>query len=520
MKDAPSAKSLSEISIDTKHQLEPDRPTRAGVHWTRRLLVCGHGPTDTEHDRALKSFLTLTVILKAALCPVWYLTFFAIGAYWAALPPLLYQLFTAFSVVRFAHNKNVADFRFRQCLAILLLPVGVHFTLGGFSASGAVILWCFLAPLIALLFHGARQSVPWFVAFVAALLIAALQEFTAPMVASPLPEWLRQLFFFLNIAAVAFITYAAVRYCAHLLDKDRLAQRRLNDELRLANEHKSQFLARMSHELRTPLNVIIGYSELLHEDAVLAKERQLSADLGHITDSARHLLRLISDVLDTAKIESGRLNVDITPFDMIELISEVNAAAQVLVARRENRFELVCPQRFDPRHGDRQSPDRFVTSDRLRLKQVLFNLLSNAAKFTERGTVALRVEDIVVADRPWLKIVVSDTGIGIDTDRLPHLFEDFVQADPDIARKYGGTGLGLSLSRKLCQLMGGEIAVESALGQGSRFIVTIPAASQSVGAPESAEAQPSAAGVSASADDYQSGRISTGAETRQPQVAT
>jgi len=238
-----------------------------------------------------------------------------------------------------------------------------------------------------------------------------------------------------------------------------------------ASEAKSRFLANMSHELRTPLNAVIGYSEMLVEDAKTEGRAQVIADLEKISSAGRQLLALVNEVLDLAKVESGRMDLIVERFDLAALIDEVVGTVRPLVERNGNTLGV-----------ERAAELGLVVADGAKLRQVLLNLLSNAAKFTEKGRIVLKASAELVDGRSWLVIAVSDTGIGISADGLARLFVDFSQADAAIAVKYGGTGLGLALSQKLARLMGGEIAAESAPGRGSCFTLRIPASLIAAGA--------------------------------------
>jgi signal transduction histidine kinase len=230
-----------------------------------------------------------------------------------------------------------------------------------------------------------------------------------------------------------------------------------------ANRTKTQFLANMSHELRTPLNAVIGYSEMLLEDAEIGGRKEQITDLRRINSAGRHLLSLVSDVLDLSKIEAGHMEVVAAPIDLASFIDEIAETCQPLVEGKRNRLVVERPADLG-----------LAVSDATKLRQVVLNLLGNAAKFTEGGRITLSARREERPAGTWLKIAVRDTGIGISPDNLDKLFNDFTQAEPVIARKYGGTGLGLALSRKLCRLMGGDITVESEPGRGSCFTLHLP----------------------------------------------
>jgi signal transduction histidine kinase len=235
------------------------------------------------------------------------------------------------------------------------------------------------------------------------------------------------------------------------------------EQAEAASAAKSQFLANMSHELRTPLNAVIGYSEMLLEDARDEGRAGQVADLEKIIGAGRHLLSLVDDVLDLSKVEAGRMELMAERVDLAALIDEVAATCAPLIARNGNTLAIEGGGALGP-----------IVADATKLRQVLLNLLSNAAKFTDKGRITLSVAQEESAVHPWLRVAVSDTGIGISAENLARLFNNFSQAHPAIAGKYGGTGLGLALSRKLCRLMGGEITATSEPGRGSCFTLRIP----------------------------------------------
>ncbi|MGQ0524351.1 MAG: response regulator [Betaproteobacteria bacterium] len=238
-----------------------------------------------------------------------------------------------------------------------------------------------------------------------------------------------------------------------------------SEQLELASLHKSQFLANMSHELRTPLNAIIGYSEMLQEDAAELEAEQFVADLRKIHASGQHLLELINGVLDLSKIEAGKMDLYLESFSVASVVTSVTEVIAPLAQRKSNRLEVSCAEDAGTMHAD-------LT----KVRQALFNLLSNACKFTEKGTVTLAVEREPREAGDWLVFQVHDNGIGMTPEQMGRLFKEFSQADASTTRKYGGTGLGLALSRRLCQMMGGDITVESEPGRGSTFTLRLPAA--------------------------------------------
>jgi len=230
-----------------------------------------------------------------------------------------------------------------------------------------------------------------------------------------------------------------------------------------ANRAKSGFLANMSHELRTPMNAIIGYCEMLMEDAEDDGDEATVDDLKKIHSAGSHLLALINDVLDLAKVESGKMDVYLENFEIPRLVDEVVNTIDTLVKRNDNQLKVeVDPSLLEMR------------ADVTKVRQALFNLLSNAAKFTHQGEIRLVVRGEQEDGAAWVRMAVSDSGIGIPPEKIEHVFEEFSQADESTTRDYGGTGLGLPISRRFCQLMGGDITVESTVGEGSTFTIRLP----------------------------------------------
>jgi adenylate cyclase len=245
---------------------------------------------------------------------------------------------------------------------------------------------------------------------------------------------------------------------AHLVHELEVAR----DAAQEANRTKSSFLANMSHELRTPLNAIIGVTEMLQEDARELKREDELEPLDRVLRAARHLLALINDILDLSKIEAGKMEVHLESFPIAALIDDAVKTVEPMTIKNGNKITLD--------HG----PVGSIYADQMRVRQALLNLLSNASKFTSNGTIIVSSAKLGEGESERLEIAVQDTGIGMSPEQLDKLFQEFSQADSSTTRKYGGTGLGLAISRRFCQMMGGDISVESELGKGSKFTITLP----------------------------------------------
>jgi signal transduction histidine kinase/ActR/RegA family two-component response regulator len=290
--------------------------------------------------------------------------------------------------------------------------------------------------------------------------------------ALPRYGWLLGSFVIIHAVAVVQLirmnsTHIRRMFLAQLtLEEQSEDLRQARDAAQKADSAKLSFLANMSHEIRTPLNGIMGLVEVLNSCALEREQHELLADIGRSGD---HLLSILNDILDMAKVTSGKLSLEQAPFDLPRLIRDTASPAAALAEARQLRFCLQWP------------PDlpRQVQGDSIRTRQVLSNLLSNAVKFTSSGEVGLTVK----IPRPgWIRFDVSDTGIGLSSEQLPSLFQEFHQVDSSTTRKFGGTGLGLAISHRLAQLMGGRLWVESCLGEGSTFMFELPLAAAETGA--------------------------------------
>ncbi len=231
-----------------------------------------------------------------------------------------------------------------------------------------------------------------------------------------------------------------------------------------ANLAKSAFVANMSHELRTPLNAILGYSEMLSEDARAQGASETAADLDRVTAAGRHLLALVTDVLDLSKIEAGRMDLHVETVDVAALVRHVVDTSGTLARAGGNDLSV-----------DGLETLGTIRSDAVKLQQVLLNLVGNACKFTSQGRVHVGCRRERGEATDWVVIDITDTGIGMTPEQLTRLFGQFMQADSSTTRRFGGTGLGLAISQKLCVMLGGTIAVKSEFGAGSAFTVRVPA---------------------------------------------
>jgi signal transduction histidine kinase len=277
------------------------------------------------------------------------------------------------------------------------------------------------------------------------------------------------------LSATIYMSWMAIYYANMIsmrsdLERETTRHRQTAERLRevkdladKANRAKSIFLAKMSHELRTPLNAVIGFSEILLDDVELGgKNGRRKVDLERINSAGKHLLSLVTDVLDLSKIESNHIELKIEKFDLNDMVREVVANVAPMVAEKGNKLVVKCQQGLG-----------IVSTDQTKLRQAALNLLSNAAKFTEHGTITLTVQRRKRPAADWIEIQVQDTGIGIAEPEVSRLFQNFGQASRSTSSKYGGTGLGLALSQKLCALMGGGISVKSEPGQGSCFSIHV-----------------------------------------------
>jgi signal transduction histidine kinase len=338
--------------------------------------------------------------------------------------------------------------------------------------------WVLVIPLLAFFYLGSSKTLRLIVMIMFAVNLAIFSTFYVYgySIKNDLPVAAMQgLGLVSTIAASLYVAMMALYYA-----KIQASQTELESEmrehmatasaLRLATQQaeragaaKAEFLAKMSHELRTPLNAVIGYSQILLEDAEDEGDSESIADLNKIHAAGQHLLKLVNEVLDLSKIEAGKMELDLDEADLAALLAEIVEAATAAAAKNGNAMSC----RLGPDLGT-------ALCDASKFRNMTGQLVDNAIKFTQNGRIEIVAERKLNGPDDNLVVQIIDTGIGIAADQITNLFEKFTVADDSSTSKYGGTGLGLALSQKLCRLMGGEISVESEVGRGSRFTIRMP----------------------------------------------
>jgi signal transduction histidine kinase len=438
------------------------------------LMIYTGAGADSDTARAQISLIAFMTLGLLALYSVFY----------SKLPWTFWAVFVVASgaaLALFAERKAIAGFSSIQ----LETAAGRHFPLamflamaGGYFALVVVVL-DMLRVVVRSVWIG--QEGAWligagFLMFIAAGIVQ-IGLYVGLFAGEISPDtFAKYIIYFPNSGAAGFVicgsiylakafsrTFGEVQAAKIEIEKKNAELTLARDAALTANQTKSQFLANMSHELRTPLNAIIGYSELTAEIAAEEGHKQYLADLEKIATAAKHQLMLVNDILDLSKIEAGKVTLNVANFDVKTMIHEIRNMIAPLVAKRRNRLDVDCPGAIGK-----------MRSDETKVRQVLFNLLSNAAKFTEDGTITLRVAETKLNNNDTMRFEVSDTGIGMTPEQVAKLFQPFTQADSGIHQKYGGTGLGLVISRRFCEMMGGSLTVHSNFGKGSAFIATLP----------------------------------------------
>ncbi|MCB9569629.1 MAG: hypothetical protein H6710_20840 [Myxococcales bacterium] len=361
-----------------------------------------------------------------------------------------------------------------------IIAIGVAFALAiGGNVGAPFTVAAPLAPVLALVLGGRRSGIAWGVftgLYVVSFAIAdgmgivfpdlnppggrLIVATVATIAALGVMLWLASFSESLKERAIREVEEAASRLDRALAEEEKA--KIAAEQAIAANAAKGAFLATMSHELRTPLNVIMGYAELIEEELGGETLGDHVESLRRIRSSGEHLLGLISDILDLAKIEAERLELHPELFDVSALLHELGGTFEPLARKKDNRIMVVASEALP------------VYLDKTRVRQILVNLLGNAIKFTDEGIITLAAARHLEGERAWVDVTVSDTGIGIADDKLGSIFESFVQADSSFSRQHQGSGLGLAIVRKLCEMMGASISASSRLGTGTSIKVRLP----------------------------------------------
>ena len=492
------------------HPIPLESPPPDGRGLLSRILKIGGRPEEGHDERVSRQTLVLGGILMSGGGLLWGALTLALGLVSASIIPLGYVLISVVNLSVLAWTRVFPRARTVQVLISLLLPFIFQAVLGGFVNSGGVMLWAMIALVGSLTLSSARQSRVWLLVYIAMTLLSGMfdADFAAQAALRSTPGYQR-LFFVINICTISSIVFTlglaitqrqrrAIEALEAGQENNRVLTQKLTetvasrelDIIRLraaesaltdlaagleaqvatrtceleaalvraeAGTHaKSAFLAMMSHEIRTPLNGILGTADLLGVSR-LDEEQQTCLKL--IRRSGDLLLTVINDVLDFSKIEAGRLDLAPRPFELRAELEGVAALHRPLATERGVTLELDLPAELPRR----------VVADPDRLLQIVGNLLGNAVKFTHEGSITLGLTVTPEGDSVRLHFSITDTGIGIEAEAIGRLFQPFTQADSSTTRRYGGTGLGLTICARLVELMAGHISVESQPGQGTTF---------------------------------------------------
>lgn len=435
--------------------------------WLDRLTPRRYRKGDPNNGRRARFIISLSLLgLIGSMSLAIVFGFFLPFSTGVALGLLAALLFVSIPLILEHTSLDLAGHFLT--LTYFALAGSINYAIGGWS--GPLLIWFAFLPATAALVTQGRWAYLWtalVTAQLGGLFWSHLQGYDRPRLTASQVESLSLVSILGFLAALVVLTLLYERFEGQIIRRLQRNNRELasaRDRALLASKAKTHFLANMSHEFRTPLNAIIGYSDmLLDEETPGTDSAEVRADLRRIGEAGRHLLKLVNGLLDLNKIEAGKMELDVSPVSLRILLREVEDTMKPLFTQGNNQWQQRVPDDL---------ADVVLTTDVLKLKQCLINLLGNAAKFTRDGRIELDVK--LAPDKTSLRLEVRDTGIGMSEEQMRMIFVPFTQADASTSRKFGGTGLGLTLARRLAELLGGDIRVESEPGRGSCFTLITP----------------------------------------------
>ena len=454
-------------------------------NWFKNFAYAGCLESDSESDRLKKAILVVIPAGISVAAFFWSLAYLYLDRPISAAIPGGYSIISLLSIFIFFKTKHYTFFRFSQLFFILWLPFLLQWSLGGFNAGSSVMVWAILSPIGALMFHGVRPAIPWFLSYISLTIISGIFDKQFSAFVEPLSINIITTFYVMNIGTATLLMYAVVNY--FVIDNNRiisaLSDEKEKSEKSLAESERaksiieeqsnkliemdqirSRFLANVTHEFRTPLALTIGPLVDALEGRFGSINSELSNQLHVMLRNSRRLLRLVNQLLDISKVEAGEMKLNNQLTNITSFSKEIYQAFTPYAERKN--IEL---------SNEFHNEDIHLELDQEKFEKILNNLLSNAIKFTpDSGRIKLILDQHESNNNKGIRISVKDNGTGISKEFLPNIFDRFYQVDGSSTREHEGTGIGLSLVKELVEIHGGQIDVKSEIGFGTEFIIFIP----------------------------------------------
>jgi signal transduction histidine kinase/ActR/RegA family two-component response regulator len=420
------------------------------------LKKVGVADTDTEEDILQKNFMLYLGCAMSVGGIVWGTICISLGLILQCTIPYGYAVLTFFNFCRFNKTKNFNSTRFIQVLLSLFLPFAFQFVMGGFVASGGAMLWAIISLITALTFISFRNAFYWLSLYILFTITMGIIDKYSVLAYEP-SSTISSTFFVINFIFISSIVFGLSYYFIG----SRISALQNAEEAKknavIASKSKSEFLANMSHEIRTPLNGVIGFIDVLKNTKLDDTQKQY---LNTVGQSAHSLLNIVNDILDFSKVESGKFELSFDKTNLRDMGEQLINLTSITAKEKGLKLLLKISEKV---------PD-FIVADEQRLRQVFINLMGNAIKFTKEGEIELAIDVISKSkEESFIRFAVRDTGIGINKQYQEKIFEAFSQEDNTTTKKYGGTGLGLTISNKMLELMGSKLNLTSEVGKGSLF---------------------------------------------------